>query len=411
MAFWTNLRAFVTGAGYRSEGLQDGEPSSYSSTPAKSVTLDTALALSAVWACTTVITNSVASLPLLMERKNKNGGWDLETEHPLARLFSNKPNRWQTTQEFLETTVYQLVLLGNSYSAKQVDSKGNVIQLIPLMTQQMQVNLTDSGEVQFKYQSDDALKIYTHKNCWHNKLFGNGIIGLNPLSYARNSIGIGQAAEDATTKIYKNGGKPSGLLMIDKVISKEQRAKVKENFAEIASGNDDRLFVLEAGMKYEQVSLSPQDIELLASRRFQIEDIARFFGVPSVLINDMNAATAWGSGIAEIMEGWYKIGLRPYLRRLESSMATWLLKPEEVGKYRFRFDVQALLELTEADKVKAMGDAVQKGIRTPNEARRRLGEEPKAGGDDLYMQQQMLPIGMLAEVNRGKPPTNSDTNK
>ena len=232
--------------------------------------------------------------------------------------------------------------------------------------------------------------MYAEKSIWHGKLFGNGIIGLSPLSYARNSLGIAQAAEASTTKIYKNGGKPSGALTLDKVLTPEQRAAVKANFDGLAEGNDDRLFVLEAGMKYQQVSLSPQDVELLSSRRFQIEDIARFFGVPSVLINDMSSATAWGSGIDAIVRGWYKLGLRPYLERMEASMMANLLTPEERVRMCIEFDFDELLQDSRKDRITAGKEAVQGGIMTPNEVRAEEGLPPQQGGDKLFMQQQMI---------------------
>jgi HK97 family phage portal protein len=398
---WQNLLAFVSGAGYRKKGLQGSAPS-YAQAAAATVTLDSALQLSSVWAACQLITNSVASLPLNVYKVDPTTGEKtVVRDHPLSILFNGKVNRWQTRQEFFETMTYQLVMLGNAYAAIQKDSKGKIIALVPLMSEQMTVTLEANGDLIYKYQ-DDNYKIYSQKSIWHNKLFGNGVIGLSPLAHARNAVGIGQAAESAVTNIYQNGGKPSGLLMIDKVISKDQRTRIKENFAELTYGsNANRLFVLEAGMKYEKVSLSPQDIELLASRRFQVEDIARFFGVPSVLINDMNAATAWGSGIEQIVLGWFKLGLQPYLKRYEASMKSWLLTIEEQQTMEIRFDFDGLLEASESDRVKAGKEAVQGGIKTPNEVRKRAGDPPLPGGDSLFMQQQMVPVNQLATLKRG----------
>jgi hypothetical protein len=163
--------------------------------------------------------------------------------------------------------------------------------------------------------------------------------------------------------------------------------------------------VLEADMKYQQVSLSPQDIELLASRRFQIEDIARFFGVPSVLINDTAATTSWGSGVQQIVEGWYKLGLRPFLERYQDSMKAWLLPPEEQAIIDIEFDLDELLQPSFAERVKTNKEAVTGGFMTPNEARLQEGWQPQEGGDKLYMQQQMTPLGTLETMQRDKTPT------
>lgn len=297
---------------------------------------------------------------------------------------------------------YQLVLLGNNYAAIQRNSQGEIIALVPLMSKQMEVALSDEyGDIMYQYTDGANVKVFSQKSVWQNKLFGNGIIGLSPLEYARNSLGIGLAAERAVAKVYSNGGKPSGVLMIDAFLTPDQRETVRRNFAGVTEGDDNRMFVLEKGTKFQQVSLSPQDIELLASRRFQIEDIARFFGVPSVLINDNSQTTVWGTGIQQIVQGFYKLGLRPYIERYEAGMKRALLTPEERRIYEFEFDLSQLLRPDLAERVTAGKTAVQGGLITPNEWRREEGMEPKKGGDDLLVQQQMIALPMLGEVNRG----------
>lgn len=408
-SLWTSFLGLLGGAGGRSKGLQNGLPGSYNSAPSVNVTMDTALQLSAVWACTKLIAESIASMDIYVYKVDpKTKEKTIAEDHPLTILFSGKVNRYQTRQEYIETLVYQNVLLGNDYSAIERNEKGNIISLLPLMTQQMRVSLGDTGDVAYLYNDGQNVRAYAEPSVWHNKLFGNGLIGLNPLSFARNSIGVGLAAEQSVGKIYNNGGKRSGILMLDKVLNPEQRETIKKNFSDLTEGNDDRLFVLEAGMKFEPVSMSPNDIELLASRRFQIEDIARFFGVPSVMINDTSSSTAWGSGIEQIVNGWYKTSLRPYLKRYEASMRARLLTPGERARMCIEFDIDSMLQLNLKDRVEAAKNAVQGGIQTPNEARKEEGLPPVEGGDTLFLQQQMLPINSPA---RGQTtPAQGNTN-
>jgi HK97 family phage portal protein len=190
--------------------------------------------------------------------------------------------------------------------------------------------------------------------------------------------------------------------MIDKTLTVDQRAKIKQNFADLAEGNEDRLFVLEADMKYEQVSLSPQDIELLQSRKFQIEDICRFFGVPSILVNDNQQTTAWGTGISQIIQGFYKFGLRPYASRYAASMKANLLTPAERDTIDISFDFDDLLQADYADRVKSGKDGITGGLITPNEWRAGEGLSPVPGGDKLFLQQQMTPIDQLETIDRNK---------
>lgn len=403
MAFWKSLVGYMTGASYRQEGVQLGAPASYASSPSVPINTDIALQLSAVWACARLKAETVGSMALNVYKVDSNGVKTPDRQHPLSVMFGGKVNRWQTKQEFFETITFQLVLHGNAYALKQYGTKGQLVGLIPLMAEQMQVSLKENGARVYKYTENGKTVEYSEEKIWHTKLFGNGIIGLSPLEYARNSIGVGVAAEKSVGKIYKNGGKPSGVLTYDKVLNEQQRKSVRENLSDLSASDSERLFVLEAGMKFEQVSLSPQDIELLQSRRFQIEDIARFFNVPSVLINDMSASTAWGSGIEKIVQGWYKLGLRPYLERYEASIKANLFSPEDRAQYDIEFDFKSLLRPDFYDRVKAGKEGVQGGLITPNEWRLEEGMPSLDGGDSLLVQQQMIKLENVGQ-NTGVVP-------
>ena len=142
--------------------------------------------------------------------------------------------------------------------------------------------------------------------------------------------------------------------------------------------------------------MNPKDVQLLETRRFQIEDIARFFGVPSVLINDTAASTVWGSGVEQIVQGFYKLGLRPYLERYEASIKNSLLEPGERSQFDFEFDFNALLRGDEKTRFATYKEAVLNGLKTINECRKIEGLPSVEGGDVAYMQGQMTPITLLA---------------
>lgn len=405
--WWSYLYNSLTGAGGRPKGLQTSIPLAYSAESASAVTIDSAFQLSAVFACCRLITESIAGMPVYVYDVDENGVKKINTTHPVAKLFaSGRINKWQTRGEFMDTMTMQQVMQGNCYALKQYNSQKQIIGLMPFMTQDMQVALSETGEIMYRYQANTSeYKDYSADQVLHVKCMGNGIVGLSPLGYARNSIGIGQAADNAVSRIYSNGAKPSGALMIDKILTDAQRAQLKSKFADLESGTQDRLFILEAGMKYQQISMSPQDIELLATRRFQIEDIARFFGVPSVLINDTYSSTAWGSGIQKITEGFYKLNLRPYLRRYQEAFQVGLLTPAERTRMCIEFDFQDFLQPDQSERIKTYGEAVSKGIMAPNEARIIEGWGKLPGGDQAFMQQQMVPIGMLGQIQQQKADT------
>lgn len=406
MAFWSRFTNYLAGPLTRSSGQQYTEPVTGNLTT-RNVTADSAMQLSAVFASVRLVAEVVSCLPFIFYDVQPDGTRKRNNNHPLYRLLCFQPNRYQTRIEFFETIVFQLALRGNAHCAKQYIGVGRsrrLVSLLPLMGGQVCTELLADGSVVYTHYMDGVTKVYAAESIWHVKLFGNGITGLSPLDHARNSLGVAISAEDRVSRLANSGFKPSGVLMLDKVLKPEQREQIRQSFKDLTESGEDTLKILEAGMKYEQTSLSPKDVQFLESRRFQLEDIARFFGVPSVLINDTSASTVWGSGIAQIIEGFYKFTIRPYLERIENSVSVHLLDLEERWKVEAAFDFSALLRSDDAKRYESHKAAVQAGLKTPNEIRAIEGDLPLTGGDELYMQAQMTPLSVLVNGPVIKPP-------
>lgn len=399
MTFWQTIWSFLGGiTSQRNAGTQAlGPPPS--DDVASNVTEETALQVSAVWACVKLLAETVASLPRSVYEDTPNGPVDLR-DHWFLRLL-DKPNRYQTGLEFMETMMLNLVLHGNAY-ARITRVAGRPTSLLPLMASQVEVELLRDGSVAYTYTSDGSVNVYAAESIWHLKLYGNGIVGNSPLAFARRIVGIAQAADTAVTKIYKNGAKPSGVISFDRALKPEQREQIRANFDTLTTGDDNRLMVLEAGAKFESISMSPQDIELLSSRRFQLEEIARWFGVPSVMINDTAGSTTWGSGIEQIVTGFYKLNLRPYLERIEASAKIWLLTDEEDRNRHFALEFEGLLRSDLKTRLEGYRTAIQGSIMTPNEARAVEGWPALPGGDDLLAQINMAPVEQLGQSDGRK---------
>ncbi|MBK8667792.1 MAG: phage portal protein [Burkholderiales bacterium] len=396
MAFWQSIWTWLGGSGTaRNAGDQISGPMGYAAASPVEVNEDSAMQLSAVWACVRLLSETVASLPVNVYRKTAKGR-DLAPDHWLSLLMARKPNRYQTKVEFFETLMLNLALHGNAY-AKITKVGGQIRSLLPLMASQIETKLLPDGSVVHLYHADGNVDVLSSDSVWHVKLYGNGIVGKSPLAFGRNMFGIAQAAEQSVSKIYANGGKPSGVLSFDRLLTPAQRASVRENFATLTTGTDDRLLVIEQGMKFDAVSMSPQDIELLASRKHQIDEIARWFGVPSILINQNEGSTTLGSSTAEIISGFYKLNLRPYLERFEASVSTWLFSPQEAEEYEFEFDFEGLLRSDLKSRLEGYRTAVAGTILTPNEVRRIEGWPRVEGGDVLLSQINMTPIDKLGQ--------------
>jgi HK97 family phage portal protein len=173
---------------------------------------------------------------------------------------------------------------------------------------------------------------------------------------------------------------------MDKFLTQEQRDLVRSKFYNLSAGSEERLMVLEGGMKFDAISLSPQDIELLASRQFQISEICRWYGVPSVMINDTSSSTVWGSGIEQIVSGFYKLTLRPLMEKIEASILINLMNPNDAQRHEVEFDFNALTRSDLKTRFDSYRVGIYGGFMTPNEARRLEGMPDEDGGDSLYMQ-------------------------
>jgi HK97 family phage portal protein len=385
MNFFTRIGSWMQDGLRRIVGVQYGIPTSYAEQSASPVTFDSAMQLSSVWACVKLISETVSSLPLTIYKITPNGR-KVDTNHPLTLLFNGKVNRYQTKVEFFETVLLNLLTSGNSYCYIQRIDGGRIVGLMPLMSTDMTTTLLDNGSLVYEYETSSGMNVYSESNIWHLKLMGNGVIGLSPLAYQRNTLGIAQAAESAVTNIYKNGAKPSGVLSMDKFLTQEQRDLVRSKFYNLSAGSEERLMVLEGGMKFDAISLSPQDIELLASRQFQISEVCRWYGVPSVMINDTSSSTVWGSGIEQIVSGFYKLTLRPLMEKIEASILINLMNPNDAQRHEVEFDFNALTRSDLKTRFDSYRVGIYGGFMTPNEARRMEGMPDEDGGDSLYMQ-------------------------
>lgn len=386
---WYKL-GFGRGGDTISTGSQNPLPASRTT----NVTFDQAMSVSACWASTRLLTETVAAMPIQCFTKDaETNVKSIKTDYDLWRLINYRPNRYQTRTEFIEQVMLNLVAWGNSYVVIERSSR-RIISLLPLPASQMEVDLLSNGDKVYKYTTaDGSIKIYAESSIWHIKLFGNGIIGMSPLGYASNTIGAAIDQSNRMGELSANGGKTNGVLTVDQALKPDQKEAIKKSFAGLQSGNQAELFVLEAGFNYQQTSLSPTDMQLLESRRFSIEDIARFYGVPSVLINDTASGTTWGSGIEQINMGFYKLNLKPYLERIESSIKRHLMPSGDWDKIDIEFNFDSLLRADKSTRLDAQAKAVNAGLLKPNEGRAEEGLPSAEGGDKIYLNGSLVPAG------------------
>lgn len=367
---------------------------------ASTATFDRAMTLSAVFACHKILAETVASLPLEMFVFDSKRNRSQILDHQLAKLFRNKPNDDQTSVEFKETFMLNL-MSGNVYVRKYFYHK-ELNQLVVINNASCDPKLNDQGKKEYHITYFDGKKeVLTDKEIWHVKLFGTGLVGMSPLAYGARTIGIGLAADDKVGRVMENGAKPSGALSTDKTLKQTQRDSLRKEMTAMVEGEDWFLPVLEGGLKFEQISLTPEDIELLSTRQFTVEEVCRFYGVPSVLINDTNGSTTWGSGIFELVEAFYKFGLRPYFERIEESARLNLLERAYWDDYEFEFKIKDLLRASFTARVTNNKTLIESGQKTINEIRRDEGDLPLEWGDQPLVAANLITLDRVVKGQTG----------
>lgn len=380
-------------------GKQDSRPSTSLVENTPSVGVDAALQISTVWSCVSLLARIISTLPIMVYTEN-DGNRDMARDSKLWQLFHESPNRRMTPCEFWTAIILNWCFRGNAYVRIERDAKSEAFSLWPMPADQVEMEVLEDGSAVYWYKVGNDLAVLSEDNVLHIKEMGNGITGLSRIDYMKATTAEVKNSQSAANKLFSSGGKPTGVLMVDNLLSKDQRKRLQENFAEMALGNTSRLYILEANMKYQQINMSPEDLQLLETRNFGVEEICRWFGVPSILANQNNA-TAWGSGIKEIIDGFFKTTISPALVNFQQAIRKRVMTSGQRIRYTVEFNPDALLRMNLKDRMEVYAKAVQNGLKTRNECRKKENDPPIDGGDDLTAQTNLAPLNMLGKIKPG----------
>lgn len=395
MSFISRLFRFGGSALNESKGSQAPVPSGSLVENTAPVGVDAALQISSVWRSVEILATTIATLPLFVY-ESKKGQRDLARDSSLWGLLHEAPNGRMTPCEFWTAMLLNIAFRGNGYARIDRSANSEAYSLWPMPADQVEPVVLDDGSIVYYYKIGSDMAVLAEESVLHIKGMGNGTVGLSKLDYMKATTSEISNSQNAANKLFTTGGKPTGVLMVDSILKKEQREAIQRNFAEMATGSTSRLYVLEANMKYQQLNLTPEDMQLLQSRHYGVEEIGRWFGVPSVLINHSNV-TAWGSGIYEIVDGFYKFTIRPSLINIEQAIRKRVLTSGQRVRYSVEFNFEGLLRTNLKDRMEVYARAVQNGLKTRNECRQLENDPPIAGGDDLTVQTNLVPINMLGK--------------
>lgn len=403
--FVRRLVSWVTGWGGplgTASGQQLGLPLAPIIDQTKLTPPDAALQISAVFACVEILAQTISTLPLYVYR-DKGGVRVPDKMSRLWLLLHESPNRWMTPSEFLSAMVVNRMLRGNAYALIERDSAGEPIALVPLSPDQMEVSVVEGGEVYVYYQDGDITAL-APENVIHWKGLGNGFLGLSKLDFMRATTNEAIRAQDNANSLYGKGSKPTGVLQADSKLSAEQVTALMTRFQTSMTSSGGGLIIADRGLKYSQMSLSPADAQLLETRRFTIEEICRWFGVPGVLVGT-TGQTTWGSGIEQIVSGFHKFTIGPLCKQLEQVLERRLKNYEPIT---IEFKMDGLLRTDPASRAAFYSTMSQNGAMTRNEIRRLENLPPVEGGDELTAQSNLVSLRKLGAVEPASSPINGE---
>lgn len=363
------------------------------STSGKVVTERSAMQMTAVYSCVRILAEAVAGLPLHFYQYTGNGK-EKAVKHPLYFLLHDEPNPEMTSFVFRETLMTHLLLWGNAYAQIIRNGKGEVIALYPLMPNRMTVDRDENGRLYYQYNTskDDAhtLKsgtvILKDTDVLHIPGLGfDGLVGYSPIAMAKNAIGLAIATEEYGAKFFANGATPGGILEHPGTIKDPQRVRNSWTSTFGGSGNSNKVAVLEEGMKYTPIAISPEQAQFLETRKFQINEIARIFRVPPHMVGDLEKSSF--SNIEQQSLEFVKYTLDPWVMRWEQAMVRSLLSTEEKSKYFIKFNVDGLLRGDYQSRMSGYATARQNGWMSANDIREleNLDRISAEDGGNLYL--------------------------
>jgi HK97 family phage portal protein len=353
---------------------------------------------SVVEACVRRYASSISSMPVEHYRTSDDGTRTQIKNSPVLKVLRN-PNPLMNQVEFLSNAVRSLFYRGNAYAIAQRNNRTEVSQLWLLRPEMVHgYRLPDDGgvvysygESRFTYENFDPQYFIPARDMLHIKLAtpDDPLRGVSPIESVYASVATNNAITAGSATFFQNQARPSGVIATDKDLTREQVMKLRELWDQQSAGfSSGKTPILSSGLKWQQVAMSSQDAQMLQAYQMTVEAITSVFGVPLALVNSMGNSTY--NNTEQLISHWLATDLGHTIKLIETSLENFFeLRIDE----SINLDEKILLRTNMKDRVDTLGQAVQRGIYSPNEARRIEGLPPVEGGDKPYLQQQMIQVG------------------
>ncbi|GHC19408.1 phage portal protein [Aidingimonas halophila] len=364
---------------------------------------NTVMSLSAAWACTRLVSEAVATLPLHLYERTPDGR-QRAVNHPLYGILNRSPNAESTPATFWEAKTAAILLRGNGFSEKQWFN-GRLVGLRFLSPGRLGGTKLANGDIQLRYTEDDGTqRPVRERDLFHIPGFSlDGKWGLSTIQYGASVFGSALAAANAANGTFERGLAPTVAFTMEKVLKKEQRDEFRENLKDISGAlHAGESPLLEGGMDAKNIGIKPSDAQLLESRSFSVEEVCRWFRVDPSMVGHGNKDSNWGTGLEQKLISFLTFTLRPWLTRIEQAINKNLLSPQDQRRFYAEFSIEGLLRADSAARASFYSVMVDHGIMTRDEVRQ-LENLPTRGGnaDVLTVQTAMAPLDSLGQANDG----------
>lgn len=378
-----------------SEKLAQALGEGYESAAGQRVTTTSAMQQLVVFNCVRVLAESIGMLPCRLLKQTGRVRLPATT-HRLYPLITMAPNSFMTAQEFWEMLVACLCLRGNFYAYK-VQALGSVIELLPLSPDIVTPKLKEDWTVEYKVNFKSGEKTLTQDDIWHVRLFTlDGLNGLNPIAYARQALGLGQAMDAHAAKLFTNGAVTSGVLRTEQQLTDEAFGRLKTEFQgeHMGVANAYKPMILEMGLDWKPISLNAQDTQFIESKKLTEAQICGLFRVPPHLVASMEKMTL--NNIEHMGMSFVNYSLVPIMTRIEHRIQVGLLSEKDRLTHYAKFNAGALMRGDLKGRYESYGKGIQWGILSPNDCRELEDENPREGGD-IYL----TPMNMTTKPEAG----------
>lgn len=356
-----------------------------------------AMQVSAVFRCVSILADTIASLPLVVYER-KDGQKVPAPNHPAYKLLHDAPNEAMTSFTWREHLLASLLLDGDAFSPVRWAGNGYPLEFAYISSDRCEVLRTPSGGLAYRVtELSGEQHVVAAGDMIHVPGLGfDGLRGMSVITaVARQSVGLALAMDGQLAKLHANGARPSGIVEVAQGLSPDAFKRLRSEFDGMHSGvsNAGRTVYLDKGMTWKPATISPVDAQTLESRRFQVADIARIFGVPPHMVGETDKSTSWGSGIEQMTIGFVQYSIRPWLVRIEQELNRKLFG----RNYFCEFNLEGLLRGDSKTRAEFYASGIQNGWMKPNEARKLENLPPDPSGDKLYANGTLQPLEASGE--------------